>query len=178
MPRAPLHPPLISPPHIDPTTPLPFHRPAPQALSLCAWIAPTQDVAFLLAIAYSCITIQLGNFMVRWQEMTWIIPQVMRFISPIYYAFGALVRNEFQDRDDNCPKGPTSSSPRACTMYNNQVGRQGHVQCGAQGQARKEKGASRSQGQLVWCPACVSPAWPSMCNDAASQPVRCCAFLW
>ncbi|KAG2494292.1 hypothetical protein HYH03_007645 [Edaphochlamys debaryana] len=90
-----------------------------QIMAVGAVAMPTQDMAFMLAVAVVVLFIMLANFLVRWQQITWVWVAALRFVSPMFYGFGSLVENEFKDRAFNCP--PPGSSQELCVTDGNQI---------------------------------------------------------
>jgi hypothetical protein len=77
-----------------------------QAVYCCAVLANSQDLAFVLAIAWTCPNMFVTAFMLPLQNyslgwgMSW-----MRYISPAGFAWQALLQLELSGRVFDCSKG-------------------------------------------------------------------------
>jgi ABC-type multidrug transport system permease subunit len=77
-----------------------------QAVYCCAVLASSQDLAFVLAIAWTCPNMFVTSFMQPLQNyslgwgMSW-----MRYISPAGFAWQALLQLELSGRGFDCSKG-------------------------------------------------------------------------
>ncbi|GBF96283.1 ABC transporter G family [Raphidocelis subcapitata] len=78
---------------------------AAQVLHACAIVAPNQDVAFMLSILWTTIQLLLSGFFVNFHEvlLNWITGG--RYLSATYFAFEALLVNEFRGAFLSCANG-------------------------------------------------------------------------
>lgn len=78
----------------------------PQAVYCCAVLASSQDLAFVLAIAWTCPNMFVTSFMQPFQNyrLGWGISW-MRYISPAGFAWQALMQLELGGRAFDCSKG-------------------------------------------------------------------------
>eukprot|EP00878_Enallax_costatus_P000100 GHUV01000134.1.p1 GENE.GHUV01000134.1~~GHUV01000134.1.p1 ORF type:complete len:870 (+),score=236.10 GHUV01000134.1:1054-3663(+) len=78
---------------------------AAQVLSFAAVVTPNQDLAFMLAIAWTAINLLLSNFMVRYVDMTQNWFSQLRYLSAMGYAFEGYSRAEFLGVTYSCAGG-------------------------------------------------------------------------
>jgi len=78
---------------------------AAQVLTLCAVYLPNQDLAFMFAIAWTAVNLLLGNFMVRYKDMTQVWFSQLRYLSTLGYAFDGYAQAEFGGVSYSCAGG-------------------------------------------------------------------------
>lgn len=82
-----------------------------QFMVLSAFVAPNQDLAFVIAVTYSAFNILLAGFLVRIQDL--IVPlRVLSYGMFTHFTFEAFVTLQYSDRGSGCPaKLPSSPTP-------------------------------------------------------------------
>jgi ABC-type multidrug transport system ATPase subunit len=78
---------------------------AAQVLSFAAVVTPNQDLAFMLAIAWTAINLLLSNFMVRYVDMSQNWFSQLRYISAMGFGFEGYARAEFLGVTYSCAGG-------------------------------------------------------------------------
>ncbi|WIA12817.1 hypothetical protein OEZ85_006447 [Tetradesmus obliquus] len=78
---------------------------AAQVLAFAAVVTPNQDVAFMLAIAWTAVNLLMSNFMVRYKDMTQVWFSQLRYISAMGYAFEGYAQAEFKGIKYSCAGG-------------------------------------------------------------------------
>jgi hypothetical protein len=74
-------------------------------MHFCAVIAPTQDVAFMISIAWTCIQLLFNNFFITFKEVSlgWLTS--IKYASALYYAYEGLAVVEFNNVRLSCSHG-------------------------------------------------------------------------
>lgn len=82
-----------------------------QVLCLAATVTPNQDMAFMLAIAFTAVNMLLSNFFIPFDmiELPWV--SSMKWLSAMGYTWNALTKIEFQHRDFSCAGDRVSNAP-------------------------------------------------------------------
>jgi hypothetical protein len=82
-----------------------------QFMVLSAFVAPNQDLAFVIAVTYSAFNILLAGFLVRLHDL--IVPlRVLSYGMFTHFTFEAFVTLQYSDRGSGCPANlPSSPTP-------------------------------------------------------------------
>jgi len=78
---------------------------AVQVLHLAATLAPNQDIAFMLAIAWTAVNLLMSNFFIMYDQMTLSWLSQLRWVSAMGYAFDGLAQLELSGDMYNCSSG-------------------------------------------------------------------------
>lgn len=78
---------------------------ASQVLHLAATVAPNQDAAFMVAIAWTAINIMEGNFIQRHSDMGMGWAAHLRWLSAMYYAFEGSSTAQYKNGTFSCGSG-------------------------------------------------------------------------
>lgn len=98
-----------------------------QFMVLSAFVAPNQDLAFVIAVTYSAFNILLAGFLVRIQDL--IVPlRIVSYAMFTHYTFEAFVTLQYSDRGSGCPAN-LPSSPTPETFGAAHTGKEGADPC-------------------------------------------------
>ena len=78
---------------------------AVQVMHLCAVVAPTQDVAFMYSIAWTCVQLLFNNFFITFKEVTLQWLTHLKYLSAVYYAYEGMAVVEFEGVSLPCSRG-------------------------------------------------------------------------
>ncbi|KAL6756257.1 ABC-2 type transporter-domain-containing protein [Haematococcus lacustris] len=78
---------------------------AVQVLHCAAILAPNQDMAFMMAIAWTAVNLLMSNFFIMYSQMAFNWLSQLRWISAMGYAFGGLAQEELRHAAYNCSQG-------------------------------------------------------------------------
>lgn len=78
---------------------------ASQVVDCAAMVAPNQDTAFVLSIAWTALQLLLSNFLVRYQDMNIKWVSYLRYVSALSFAWGGASNAEYKGRQFNCSGG-------------------------------------------------------------------------
>ncbi|GBF87651.1 ABC transporter G family [Raphidocelis subcapitata] len=81
---------------------------AAQVLAFAAAVTPNQDLAFMVAIAWTAVNLLMSNFMVRYADMTQVWLSQLRYISAMGFAFEGYSIAEFVGGSYSCAGGLAS----------------------------------------------------------------------
>ena len=76
-----------------------------QVLHFAATVTPNQDMAFMVAIAFTALNMLMSNFFIPFEqiELNWVA--WLRWLSAMGYAWNGVTKIEFQNRDFSCAAG-------------------------------------------------------------------------
>ncbi|KAI8467922.1 MAG: hypothetical protein J3K34DRAFT_523385 [Monoraphidium minutum] len=74
-------------------------------LACAAVITPNQDIAFMVAIAWTAVSMLMSNFMVRFADMSQVWLSQLRYISAMAFAFEGFTTAEFKGGSYSCAGG-------------------------------------------------------------------------
>ncbi len=119
--------------------------PTPQAVYCCATVAPTQDIAFMLAIGWTALNLLACGYFQRFASYSLPGLTFIRYISAMNWAWEGLVREELGGRVFSCAGGGDPGLSALGIYIGEKRGRGGH--CFALGfEFEPSIGAGRSAG--------------------------------
>lgn len=81
-------------------------------LHLTASLCPNQDLAFMVAIAWTCLNLLLSGFFITFQEMAFKWMTYLRYTSAMHFAFEGLLQVELGGRTFDCSQTLTVGEER------------------------------------------------------------------
>eukprot|EP00775_Hariotina_reticulata_P006450 gene6450-6679_t len=89
---------------------------AAQVLHLAATTMPNQDLAFMMAIGWTCVQMVMSGFFIPYKEMRLQLLANLRFLSAMQYALEGLLQVELGGRLLPCPPADQMSSQGAAFL--------------------------------------------------------------
>jgi hypothetical protein len=83
-----------------------------QVLHLTASLCPNQDLAFMVAIAWTCLNLLLSGFFITFREMAFKWMTYLRYTSAMHFAFEGLLQVELGGRTFDCSQTLTVGEER------------------------------------------------------------------